>query len=1213
MRKFFTLLVAAMFATMAWAGEITFNCADLFAASAASAKSGTYTFTTDGGSTAATLNTTSNDLRIYAGGTFKIETTGENFTKVVFTLSNKGKQRLAEITASAGTIATQSAGDEVVTWTGNAKSVTFTCGSNAEYGSDGATKAGQFDFTQFVVTEGAGGSVTPDPDPDPDPETHNMSIKIFEEQADGTTVTFDNPVTVLAQKGNYLYVKDATGCMLVYGNVGQTYKMGDVIPAGFSGTKTTYSGEPEMTNPTNFNASTKSETVYTEIITLDEVGHYTFGKYVEIQGVKVDTESKMLSKGAALTAAYYDRFGVTAPTDGADYDVIGIIGSYQPKGGDVVYQVMPLEFKKAGGTTPDPDPDPQPGDMTIAKFNVLEDGSSVTFDNTVTTLAQKGNYLYVKDATGYLLIYGNVNQTYKMGDVIPAGFSGEKTTYSGEPEMKNPSNFSASSKSESVTAEEIAINGVNHANFGKYVVIKGVKVDAENKLVSISTMNAPYFDRFGVTAPTDDADYDVYGIVGSYQPKGGDVVYQLLPLEFKGQGGTTPDPDPSGAVSKLDEGFETEIPANWTQAQVSGDKAWYKAAYQNNGYAAMTGYKGTTPPFDQWLISPALNIKDASDKNLTFRTQVNGYSSTTTTLEVYVLDTPDPATATTKAKLNPTLAVVPESGYSEWAESGKLNLAAYDGTYYIAFRYYATEDANYATWCVDDVKFNAEGGSVTPDPDTYTDATIADLVKLTEAKAKINLKLTDAVVLFADSDNGNKQMYVREGDNAIQFYNTGLALEDYQFLNGEIKVDYEYFKEFPEVKGISGVTSLDNVTVRDITDEDELYYVDATIADLNGGLYKNDAVYVAEVTLTKNGNNYFIVDDSGAQVQLYDKYGYQLLPEEVEEGTVVSVAGIFGQYYNGVPELYLLDIEGVEVEPEGQYLSDLLYYSEDGQEVMIGEDLYIMFADDKSREMYVTDNYYEEMDLSEYGMGTYVFYPSWVELDFSDNEDGYNALKGATAIAAGTITGIIDGVLLNPNIAVTSVPEALDAEVDEWVIFEYDLAEEIVAYSNEIGYAKFYYKGGKLYGDAAGTSAPVDYDTSYLGEEVNLEEGVQYEALTVFKIKEEWESPEEEEAAPAKVSLKQKNAIKAAKAQKARAALAKRKMLTDDPNANSNYFLVLLENPASGVSDVNTSKTVKAVKYYNLQGVEGKDAFSGVNVMVITYTDGTKRAVKVVK
>ena len=169
MKKIFTLLVAVIVATMAWAGETTFVCADLFATSAASATSGNYTFTTDGGSTAATLNTTSNDLRIYAGGTFKIETKGENITKVVFTLSSKGKQRLSEITASAGTIATQKAGDEVVTWTGSAKSVTFTCGSNATYGSDGANKAGQFDFTQFVITDGGSGSVTPDPDPDPDP------------------------------------------------------------------------------------------------------------------------------------------------------------------------------------------------------------------------------------------------------------------------------------------------------------------------------------------------------------------------------------------------------------------------------------------------------------------------------------------------------------------------------------------------------------------------------------------------------------------------------------------------------------------------------------------------------------------------------------------------------------------------------------------------------------------------------------------------------------------------------------------------------------------------------------------------------------------------------------------------------------------------------------------------------------------------------------
>jgi len=86
----------------------------------------------------------------------------------------------------------------------------------------------------------------------------------------------------------------------------------------------------------------------------------------------------------------------------------------------------------------------------------------------------------------------------------------------------------------------------------------------------------------------------------------------------------------------------------------------------------MTGYKGTQPPFDAWLISPPLDIKNAASKSLTFNSQVNGYGSTTTVFEVYVLDSNDPTQATVKAKLNPTLAKAPASGYSGWVESGDI-------------------------------------------------------------------------------------------------------------------------------------------------------------------------------------------------------------------------------------------------------------------------------------------------------------------------------------------------------------------------------------------------------------------------------------------------------------------------------------------------------------------------------------------------------------
>ena len=160
MKKIFSLFILSLIVAMAWA-DVTFKASDLFTSST-SATSGTYTFTSAkaDGSTDPVYNSSGLDLRLYAGNTFTIATTGDNMTQVVFTLSTKGKQRLAEITSDQGSIATQAVGDESVTWTGDSKSVTFTVGPNATYGSDGPSKAGQFDFTEFTITAGDGQAVT---------------------------------------------------------------------------------------------------------------------------------------------------------------------------------------------------------------------------------------------------------------------------------------------------------------------------------------------------------------------------------------------------------------------------------------------------------------------------------------------------------------------------------------------------------------------------------------------------------------------------------------------------------------------------------------------------------------------------------------------------------------------------------------------------------------------------------------------------------------------------------------------------------------------------------------------------------------------------------------------------------------------------------------------------------------------------------------------
>ena len=167
---------------------------------------------------------------------------------------------------------------------------------------------------------------------------------------------------------------------------------------------------------------------------------------------------------------------------------------------------------------------------------------------------------------------------------------------------------------------------------------------------------------------------------------------------------------PDVPVLSLEETFDTALPDTWFNQTVSGDKSWYQTVFAQtgNGYAAMTGYKGNNPPFDAWLITPCLDIENAASKILTFRTQVAGYGSTTSKFEVYILNSKKPDQATVKVKLNPAIAT-PTGGspvYSDWKESGDVDLSQWaDGSYYIGFRFYATADENYATWCVDDVTF----------------------------------------------------------------------------------------------------------------------------------------------------------------------------------------------------------------------------------------------------------------------------------------------------------------------------------------------------------------------------------------------------------------------------------------------------------------------------------------------------------------------------
>ena len=119
----------------------------------------TLTALKNSGSTAPTYNANSKDVRVYAKGSLTLTATNAMST-IVFNISAQGKKRLAPITASVGTITTQTTEDEMVTWSGNATEVTFTVGDKADYGSDGSAKAGQLCFTSITVVSGTAATYT---------------------------------------------------------------------------------------------------------------------------------------------------------------------------------------------------------------------------------------------------------------------------------------------------------------------------------------------------------------------------------------------------------------------------------------------------------------------------------------------------------------------------------------------------------------------------------------------------------------------------------------------------------------------------------------------------------------------------------------------------------------------------------------------------------------------------------------------------------------------------------------------------------------------------------------------------------------------------------------------------------------------------------------------------------------------------------------------
>ncbi len=162
-----------------------------------------------------------------------------------------------------------------------------------------------------------------------------------------------------------------------------------------------------------------------------------------------------------------------------------------------------------------------------------------------TVLWQSSKYLYIKDPTGFGLIYGDVGHVYKQGDEIPPGWGGKVGYYNGFPELMPPFfGFDDPIFNETVNPEEISFAQLDRAHWAHYVMVREVTIDPiRHVLVDKYGNELPYYNQFQITLPNDlTRTYTFYGIVGVYQPSSGQPIFQLLITDY----------DPKDPINEVD-------------------------------------------------------------------------------------------------------------------------------------------------------------------------------------------------------------------------------------------------------------------------------------------------------------------------------------------------------------------------------------------------------------------------------------------------------------------------------------------------------------------------------------------------------------------------------------------------------------------------------------------------------------------------------------
>ena len=333
----------------------------------------------------------------------------------------------------------------------------------------------------------------------------DLCLGDLEALPDGEVVAFNHELTVLYQKGYYLYVRGECEHVYnygqIYGNTGQTYYLGDIIPPGWGGRKTTYDGRPELTNPTGFQPASRNEQVFPELITIPQVGESTLWHYVLLKDVYIDQVNQVVRDQEGNSCPYYPQLTVWFdPTE--LLDVYAIVTSYRSG-----FQLLIIE---EGFPLP-----PPPEVCCLADlYNNFEKGKVAQFECPLTVIYHNGANLFVKDSCGeYGLIYGNnAGGPFENGDLILGQASW--TLYQGNKQLANHGEWTKVGKTDPVEPIVLPVEELCTDMVYWFVKLEHVNLggDEYEPLIEDETGSVLIFNKFNVEIIED------YGPCGEMPP-----------------------------------------------------------------------------------------------------------------------------------------------------------------------------------------------------------------------------------------------------------------------------------------------------------------------------------------------------------------------------------------------------------------------------------------------------------------------------------------------------------------------------------------------------------------------------------------------------------------------------------------------------------------------------------------------------------------------